>query len=157
MPVALVLVGLLLAVLTAAAMAASGARDEYVEYLEATCKPGVEATQRAVKGVRSDVQAERLTVAAGKLGRARRIFSESVTKMSAVPRPEADASQLEKWFAYLRLEEGYLGKAAAALRREQIANYQRNLVRFVHTGNVANDVVIVFGFDYCRFNFRRFN
>jgi hypothetical protein len=29
-------------------------------------------------------------------------------------------------------------------------------VRVVHTGNLANDTVIAYGFNYCRFNFRRF-
>lgn len=132
-------------------------RTEYVDRLEAICEPGVEATQRAVKGVRLDVQAERLAVAAAKLAKAARIFDGTVGKISAVPRPSPDRTQLAKWFSYLRLQKSYLSKAAAALRSEHIAGYQRNSVRFVHNGNKANDVVIAFGFNYCRFNFRRFN
>jgi hypothetical protein len=30
-------------------------------------------------------------------------------------------------------------------------------VLFVHNGNLANDVVIAFGFNYCRFKFSRFD
>ena len=74
----------------------------------------------------------------------------------AVPRPALDEAQLAKWFDYLRLQESYLAKAAAALRAERIVQYQHNAVRFVHTGNLANDVVIAFGFNYCRFKFSRF-
>jgi hypothetical protein len=44
----------------------------------------------------------------------------------------------------------------AALRAERIVAYQHSSVRFVHTGNLANDVVIFFGFNYCRFKFSRF-
>jgi hypothetical protein len=130
---------------------------EYVSSLESICKPGVETTERAVRGVRSDIRAERLALAAGKLSSAARIFDGTVGKISAVPRPAPDAAQLAKWFGYLRLQESYLAKAAAALRAQRIVRYQHNAVRFVHNGNLANDVVITFGFDYCRFKFSRFN
>jgi hypothetical protein len=130
---------------------------EYVGRLESVCKPGVEATRRAVRGVRSDIRAERLTVAAGKLSRAARIFDGTVGTISTVPRPPLDAAQLGKWFGYLQLQESYLDRAAASLRAQQIVRYQHNAVRFVHTGNLANDVVIAFGFNYCRFKFSRFN
>jgi hypothetical protein len=143
-------------VLTAPAGAESPDRAEYVSSLEAVCKPGVEATQRAVRGLRSDIKAERLSVAARQLSSAARIFDGTVREITPVPRPPLDAAQLSKWFGYLRLQESYLAKAAAALRAERIVQYQRNAVRFVHTGNLANDVVIAFGFDYCRFKFSRF-
>jgi hypothetical protein len=132
-------------------------RAEYVSGLESVCKPGVEATQRAVRGVRSDIRAERLAVAADKLSSAARIFDGTVSKISTVPRPPLDATQLAKWFRYLKLQESYLSRAAAALRAQRIVRYQHNAVRFVHTGNLANDVVIAFGFNYCEFKFSRFN
>ena len=68
--------------------------------------------------MRSDIEAERLAVAAGKLGRAARIFDGTVGKISAVPRPPHDASHLAKWFGYLKLQKSYLGRAATALRAE---------------------------------------
>jgi hypothetical protein len=129
---------------------------EYVTRLEAICKPKVEATQRAVRGLRSNVQRERLGVAAGQLARARRVFDGTVGAISAVPRPPANTTQLAKWFSYLRLQESYLGRAADALKARRIVSYQHNAVRFVHTGNLANDVVITYGFNYCRFKFSRF-
>src|SRR5262245_58165411 len=85
-------------VLCASAEAADGPeRAEYVNRLESICKPGVEATQKAVKGVRSDIEAERLAVAAGKLGKAAQIFDGTVQKISAVPRPPNEATHLAKW------------------------------------------------------------
>jgi hypothetical protein len=147
----------LLLAIVAAASAAAPERPEYVSRLESICKPGVKATQRAVRGVRSDIRAERLQVAAGKLARARRIFDGTVGRISRVPRPRRDTKQLAKWFRYLHLQESYLGRAAAALRSERIVAYQHNAVRFVHNGNLANDVVIFFGFNYCRFKFSRFD
>ena len=155
----LMAVALLAAIVLSASAGAEALPDrgEYVSRLESICKPGVEATQRAVRGVRSDIKAERLAIAAGKLGSAARIFDGTVGEISAVPRPPLDEAQLAKWFRYLRLQESYLAKAAAALRAQRIVQYQHHAVRFVHTGNLANDVVIAFGFDYCEFKFSRFN
>jgi hypothetical protein len=132
-------------------------RAEYVNSLESICKPGVEATQQVVRGVRSDIEAERLGVAAGKLGSAARIFDGTVRKISAVPRPPQDARHLAKWFGYLKLQKSYLSRAATALRAGRITRYQHNAVLFVHNGNLANDVVIAYGFNYCRFKFSRFD
>jgi hypothetical protein len=150
---------MVLAVMVLSASAGAAVRPdraEYVNRLESICKPDVEATQQAVRGVRSDVQAERLAVAAGKLGSAARIFDGTVRRISAVPRPPPDARHLAKWFGYLKLQKSYLGRAAAALRAERIPRYQHNAVLFVHNGNLANDVVIAYGFNYCRFKFSRF-
>lgn len=141
----------------ATAMTPKAERTEYVHRLESICKPGVAATQRAVRGVRPDIRAERLAVAAGKLARAARIFDGTVRRISAVRRPLVDVKQLAKWFRYLGLQKSYLGRAAAALRAQRIVRYQHNAVHFVHTGNLANDVVIAYGFNFCRFKFSRFD
>jgi hypothetical protein len=151
---------MMLAVMVLSASAGAAVRPdraEYVNRLESICKPGVEATQQAVRGVRSDIQAERLAVAAGKLGRAARIFDGTVRRISAVPRPPSDVTHLAKWFGYLKLQKSYLARAAQALRAERIPRYQHNAVLFVHNGNLANDVVIAYGFNYCRFKFSRFD
>ncbi len=150
----------LLAGLVSSALAVADAapdQAEYVSRLEAICKPDVEETQQAVRGVRADIRAERFSIAARKLSSAGRIFDGTVRAISAVPRPPADVAQLAKWFADLKLQESYLSRAAAALQAQRITSYQHNAVRFVHTGNLANDVVITYGFDYCRFRFSRFS
>ncbi len=151
----------LLAALALSALAVADAapdQAEYVSRLESICKPNVEQTQRAVKGVRSDIQRERFAIAARKLSSARRIFDRTVGAISAVPRPPADAAQLCQ---VVRLPEasGVLSarSGVGACRRQHIVRYQHNSVRFVHTGNLANDVVITYGFNYCRFKFRRFS
>jgi hypothetical protein len=131
-------------------------RAEYVTRLEGICKPDAEATQRAVKGVKGDIRAERLAVAAGKFSQAAKIFGGTVREISSVPRPSADAAKLAKWFGYLGEEEHYLAKIAAALRAEHTIRSQRYTARFVHNGNLANNTVLAFGFDYCSFKASRF-
>ena len=111
-----------------------------------------------MRGVRSDIRAERL---AGRRGASwpergadlRRHGERDLARPAPATRTPSSSPS---GFDYLRLQESYLASSAAALRAERIARYQHSSVRFVHTGNLANDVVIFFGFDYCRFKFSRF-
>ena len=152
--VALTLVALVVPAL--ATGAAAPTRDEYVARLEGICKPKALATQRAMKGARADLSAERLAVAAGKFGRASTIFGATVKRMSAVPIPPADAVKLGKWFAYLHRQEDYLQRIVADLRADRATPAQRLTARFIHNGNLANNVVLDFGFEYCAFKFSRY-
>lgn len=143
-----------------AALAAEAAepptRAEYVGQLERICKPGSEATQRAVHGVRADVRAERLRVAAGKFARAQRIFANTVNAISSVPRPAEDRDTLTRWFKALAKEQVYLRQIVSSLRTEDVARFQRVSADFIHQGNKANNVVVSFGFNYCAFRPSRF-
>lgn len=146
----------LLASIAVAVSAEAPTRDEYVAQLESICKPDAEATRKAMKGARSDIREERLAVAAGKFAKAARIFGSTVKKISAVPRPSADIAKLDKWFGYLKQQESYLKQITAQLRVHRAIKAQRLTARFIHNGNLANNVVLAFGFDYCSFKFSRY-
>jgi hypothetical protein len=145
-----------LALAAGAAAAQEPTRTEYVAQLEQICKPGSEATERAVSGVRADVRAERLAVAGGKFARAQRIFAATVRSISTVPRPTADRATLGRWFAALSQEKLYLGQMVKTLRADDVAGFQRVSARFIHEGNRANNAVVSFGFNYCSFKPTRF-
>jgi hypothetical protein len=147
-----------LAALTAGTALAAEAptRQEYVTALEAVCKPDAEATQKAMKGARSDVRAERLTQAAEKFAAASSIFGSTVREIAAISRPEADRVKLDKWFTYLKRQESYLKQITGELRADHAIAAQRLTARFIHNGNLANNVVLAFGFNYCSFKFSRF-
>lgn len=155
-----IVVALTLAILTASAgraLADEGpTRAEYVGQLENVCRPDAEATQRAMKGARSDIQAERFGVAAGKFGKATRIFGSTVDDIAPVPRPSADKKTLARWFVDLRKQESYLGQITSQLRVGHGIKAQRLIARFIHSGNLANNVVLAFGFNYCSFKFSRY-
>ena len=153
-PIAILMTALLFAAAAPAAEAPS--RDEYVERLEAICKPDAEATQKAMKGARADVRAERLKLAAVKFAKATSIFGGTVKQISAAPRPAADTARLGKWFTYLNRQESYLEQITAQLRQEHAIKAQRLTARFIHNGNLANNVVLAFGFNYCSFKFSRY-
>jgi len=139
------------------AMAAEApTRREYVGRLEAICKPDTLATQRAMKGARGDIQHERLRVAAPKFAKAASIFGSTVKEIAKVPRPTADRERLKKWFGYLNQQVRYLVKITAKLRADEAIPAQRLTARFIHNGNLANNVVLAFGFEYCSFKFSRY-
>lgn len=139
------------------AMAAEApTRDEYVAQLEAICKPDAEATQKAMKGGRADVSAERLELAAAKFGKAKTIFAGTLRQMSVVPEPPEDATKLAKWFTFLGKQKSYLGQITAQLKAGRLIPAQRLTARFIHNGNLANSVVLAFGFNYCSFKFSRY-
>jgi len=131
-------------------------RAEYVEGLETICKPRALATERATEGSREDIDSERLGVAAGKFARATQIYSSTLAAIASEPRPAADAPRLSKWFSYLKRQQSYLKEITAALRADQAIKAQRLTARFIHNGNLANNVVLEFGFNYCSFKFSRF-
>lgn len=153
-PIAFLTMALLCAASAPAAEAPT--RDEYVERLEAICEPDALATQRAMKGARADMQAERFGVAAGKFGRAAAIFGGTVKEISVVTRPTADRERLGKWFTYLKRQQSYLGQITKQLRQDHAIKAQRLTARFIHNGNLANNVVLAFGFDWCSFKFSRY-
>ncbi len=131
-------------------------RPEYVSRLEAACKPGSEATRKAVRGVKNDVRTEHLLRAAPKVAKAKRIFVHTVTVISGVPRPMSDRPTLARWFRALNREASALGRTAEALRADNVARFERTWSDFVHEGTKANNIVVSFGFDYCNFKSSRF-
>ena len=84
------------------------------------------------------------------------IFGGTVREISAVPRPADDATRLGKWFTYLKRQESYLRQITEQLRQDHAIKAQRLTARFIHNGNLANNVVLAFGFDWCSFKFSRY-
>jgi hypothetical protein len=91
-----------------------------------------------------------------RFAKATSIFGGTVTQIGAVPRPRADKAKLDKWFGFLDRQEDYLQQITAALRKSEGIKAQRLTARFIHSGNLANNVVLAFGFDYCSFKFSRY-
>lgn len=143
---------------TAAIATAEGAstRGEYTVRLEKICRPGAEETARTMRGVRKDVRAKRDRLAAAKFAKAGRIFGRTVMAISLVPRPTAYETALAKWFKDLERQKGYLPRIAAQLRAGHAIQAQHLTAAFIHSGNRANDDVLAFNFDYCKFKYSRF-
>jgi hypothetical protein len=157
--IAVCAIGAVAAFAAAAPATADGVltRDEYVDRLERMCKPRAEATRRAMKGVRNDVRyPKRLPIAADKFGKGAEIFGGTIEKIGRVPRPAADVAKLKEWFVYLNRQEAYLLEITEQLRMGHTIKAQRLTSRFIHNGNLANNVTLAFGFDFCSFKFSRY-
>jgi len=146
------------ALLLASLAAAEGTptRAEYVSQLEGICKPHALATQRTMKPVRAEVEAEQLKLASTKFSRAAALFDSTVSEISAQPRPPADSAKLAKWFVDLGHQESYLNSITAQLRAGHTIAAQRLTARFIKSGTEANNTVLAFGFNYCSFKFSRY-
>jgi len=151
---ALVAAALLVA---AAAPAAKGAPiDEYVERLEPICKANSEANSRILKGVRGQVQQDKLVPAGKRFVRASNALGRSVTQMAKVPKPAEAEVKLNKWFDYLKREKDLLRAIGQALKAKDKFKAQKRAIELNRNNNKANNTVISYGFDECRIDSSRF-
>jgi hypothetical protein len=149
----------LVAVLAATAFAATSptqTREGYVAAVEPICKRNTQANEQILSGVRKKIQQGKLAVAAGKFARASSAFGKAVKQLRAVPQPTADAAKLNKWLGYLDKETKLLAEIGKALKNDQKTRAQRLSVQLTRNGNVANNQVLGFEFDYCLIDSSKF-
>lgn len=131
-------------------------RVEYVTSLEKICRPGSDATVKAMGNARKDLKDGHIAVAAHKFERASKIYRHTLKTIAAVPRPTADAQRLKAWFGYLNRQQDYLSKIIENLKAGRTIKAQHLIADFIHTGNLANNEVLAFGFNYCSFKPTRY-
>lgn len=131
-------------------------RDGYVERVEPICKSNTEANERILKGVKSQVQQDKLVPAGARFIRAAGALGKAVTQIDQVPKPAADATKLTKWVGYLRSEKGFLQQIGQALKAKNKFKAQKLAVKLNRNNNKANNTVISFGFDECRIDSSKF-
>jgi len=137
------------AILAPVAMGADVSRAEYVEQSEPICKVSTLASEKSLKGVRKDVREGRLKLAGGKFKRAAKALSRATLQLEKLPRPSADESRLARWLVHLNGETKLLEKVAARLKQGSTKDLGRYVVELQHKANVANNIVLTFGFEYC--------
>jgi hypothetical protein len=150
----------LLAVLVATAFGATSptqTRESYVAAVEPICKKNTQANEQILDGVRKKIKQGQLNVAAGQFAKASTAFGKAVTQLRAVPQPPADAAKLNKWLGFLDKEKKLLGEIGKALKSDQKSRAQSLSVQLTHNGNVANNQVLGFEFDYCLIDSSRFS
>ena len=76
--------------------------------------------------------------------------------MPPSPSRPADTAKLTKWLSYVKTETSLFQATAAKLKAGDKAGAEAMVVRLTHTANLANDQVLGFEFEYCRFEPSRF-
>lgn len=147
---------LVAALLVAAPVALADEREDYVAKVEPICKANSEANSRILKGVKGQVQQDKLVPAGKRFVRASTALGKAVTQIDAVPRPAADDAKLTKWIGYLRKEKTFLQQIGSALKSKDKFKAQKLAVELNKNNNKANNTVISFGFDECRIDSSRF-
>lgn len=138
------------------AVASEVTRDSYREAVEPICKVNTEANERILRGVRAKVRQGKLKPVAAQFSKAAAALKGTLAQLRAVPRPSADRARLAKWLSEIQTEVGYFEKIAAKLRAGNKIAAEGMVVRLTHYANVANNLVIGFEFEYCRFEPSRF-
>ena len=152
--------------LLAAALLAAGAlavtspeqtREGYVAKVEPLCKANTKSNEKILAGVRSKIKSGQLSVAAGQFTKASTAFGKAVVQIKAVPQPVTDATKLGKWITALEGETKLLSEIGKALKGGDKGKAQSLSVKLTHNGNVANNAVLGFDFNYCLIDSSRFS
>ena len=138
------------------AQATEVTRASYTEAVEPICKVNTEANEKILKGVKAEVKANKLKPASRQFAKAAAALSKSYAQLAAVPQPPADTAKLAKWLSYVKAETTLFQATAAKLKAGNKTAAEANVVRLTHTANLANDQVLGFEFEYCRFEPSRF-
>jgi hypothetical protein len=146
------LVGLAAAValLVIAPVALAVTLDEYKTAVEPICKRNSETSTTILKGVKTQVQQDKLAPAGKRFIRASTALGKAVTQIAAVEKPSEDAVKLDKWIGYLREQKTLLQKIGQALKADNKFKAQQSAVKLNKANKRANDTVISFGFNHCR-------
>jgi hypothetical protein len=132
-------------------------RESYVAAAEPICKQNVLANKRIFKGAKAEVKAGELKKASRHFLRAATAFSGTVRQLAELKPPEADGARIERWLDLLRDERDLIrsiGKKLAAGDKHRAESLSVDLNR---NSTRANNVVLSFGFDYCRIEPSRFS
>jgi hypothetical protein len=132
-------------------------RETYVAQVEPICKTNTKANERILSGAEKKVKEGKLKVAAGQFTQASAAFAKAVKQIKAVPQPVADKAKLTKWTGYLEGETKLLGEIGKALKANNKSKAQSLSVKLTHNGNLANNAVLGFEFNYCLIDSSRFS
>ena len=152
----LVLAVALLVAVPVALAAEETEREKYVATVEPICKANSDANASILKGVKGQVQQDKLVPAGKRFVRASTALGKTVTKIDQVPRPAEDNAKLTKWIGYLRKEKTFLQQIGGALKSKDKYHAQKLAVELNKNNNKANNTVISFGFEECRIDSSRF-
>jgi hypothetical protein len=144
------------ALLVTAPVALAIERPEYKAEVEPICKQNAETSTTILKGVKTQVQQDKLVPAGKRFIRASGALGKAITQIVAVPKPPEDEVKLNKWIGYLKEQKTLLQKIGQALKADNKFKAQQSAVKLNKANNRANDTVISFGFNHCRIDSSKF-
>jgi hypothetical protein len=152
----LLALGAIFIAVAAAPAAEEVTRESYRQAVEPICKTNTEANERILGGVRAMVRHDKLAPAARRFSRAAAALRSTVKQLGRLPRPAADTARISRWLGLVGTEADLLDRTSRYLAVDRKAAALGMVVRLESVANRANNVVVPFEFDYCRFEPSRF-
>lgn len=143
------------AAIASPAVGAELTRGEYVDRAEAICTFGAGKAKPLLRKGFKEFKANEVKSAGPKFVRAAAYYTAARLRLLKVPVPADDREEdLEAWLKQLKVQNFFLERTGQALTEAHRVEAQGYLSRFIHNGNVANDLVLGFGFKSCLFDSR---
>lgn len=140
-------------VFAAFAVADTAEREAYKAKVEPICKSNKAAADRLLGPVKGWVKENKLKQAGKAFSKAAAELEKTQKELAGVPQPTSDATTLGKWLSEI--------KAEVALMKTISSNFNKNTkagkskatslaVKLQNNATKANNLVIVFQFNYCK-------
>jgi hypothetical protein len=130
--------------------------EEYRAAVEPICKRNSETSTTILKGVKTQVQQDKLVPAGKRFIRASAALGKAVTQIAAEPQPSEYEVKLDKWIGYLKEQKALLQKIGQALKAGNKFKAQQNAVKLNKSNKRANDTIISLDFNHCRIDSSKF-
>lgn len=138
------------------ASATEESREEYVAQVEPICRTNTKANERILAGTKREVRHGHLEEAAEHLAAAGKALSGTLKELRGVPQPKADRPRLGAWLGYVKKVAELFGVAARQLENGQKYAAESTVVKLNNNATLADNKVLEFEFQYCRFEPARF-
>jgi multidrug resistance efflux pump len=135
--------------LTGTALATETSREEYKAAVEPICKTNKEESERYLAGVKTLVKEDKLKQAGTAFTKAAAALEKAEKQLAAVPQSTGDEAKLGKWLADVKAEVGLMRRIATKFKAGDKSKGASLAVKLQNNANKANNVVIVFRFNYC--------
>lgn len=142
------------AAISSPAFAAELTRTEYVDRAETICKFGADRAKPLLAKGFKEFKDNEVVSAGPKFVKAAKYYASARTRLLGIPIPQEDSEDLVAWLKQLKIQNFFLDRTGQALTEAHRVQAQGFLSRFIHNGNVANDLVLGFGFKFCLFDSR---
>jgi len=133
-----------------AAVAVAIERPEYVDLVEPICKKNKEASDRLLSGVKKLVKKDKLKQAGTAFKKAAAALEKAQKELSVIEKPTADSAKLTKWLSEIKAEVALMKTISAKFTQGNKSKATSLAVKLQNNATKANNLVIVFQFNYCK-------
>jgi hypothetical protein len=129
---------------------ANETREEYKADVEPICLTNKKASDKYLKGVRKLVKQDKLKEAGTAFAKAAAALEKAQKQLAAVPQPPADSAKLTKWLSEIKAEVALMKTISKKFKAGNKSKATSLAVKLQNNANKANNLVIVFQFNYCK-------